>query len=258
MVKAPDASGSRGVHRVDGEAGFEPAWASALATSRSGRVIVEKHLAGVEFGAQAVVHGDRLVGVYVHNDTVTDGVQPTPVGHSMPSALSAEHQGAVAAVLEGAVAALGIRDCVANADLMLAGDEVMLIEMGARMGATGIPEVIAVHEGVDIYAHVLGLALGDHGSLAAAAARPNAVRLLASPRSGRVVAVDVPSTVAGHDDLIAVHWDVAPGDEVRAFRVGPDRIGHVQAVGRSAEAADALVTRMAAELVGALVLGADS
>jgi len=44
--------------------------------------------------SQAVVHGDRLVEAFLHNDTVTAGVQPTPVGHSMPAGLSRAQQDA--------------------------------------------------------------------------------------------------------------------------------------------------------------------
>jgi len=237
MVKPPDSSGSRGVIRVDDPTGLVAAWREAATHSRSGAIIVERFLAGHEYGAQAVVHGDRVAAIFSHDDTVAGTRLSTPVGHAMPIDLSPRLIARTEEVVAGAVAALGLRDCVANVDLMLVDDEPHVIEIGARAGATGIPEMINLFTGWNLYDHVLDLALGSAGPVPAAAGAANAVTLLRTDRTGTVLSLTVPPAVRNHPDLVALQWDVAPGDQVRAFRVGPDRLGLLQARGRTMRAA---------------------
>ena len=71
MVKASDSSGSRGVIKVNNSCDFEAAFSTAAAHTRNNKVIVEQFLDGHEIGAQAVVIGDSVQAIYVHNDTVS-------------------------------------------------------------------------------------------------------------------------------------------------------------------------------------------
>ena len=43
------------------------------------------------------------------------------------------------------------------------------------------------------------------------------------------------------DNICEVHFDYKPGDEVRKFHVGPDRIGHIITKGETLEAAQDLL-----------------
>ncbi len=248
MIKPTDSSGSRGVLRVDDETAFGPAWREAAAHSRCGELILEQHLTGLEYGAQAVVRGEVVEAVFIHADTVTEGSPSTPVGHAMPADLPTGQAGRTEDVVRAAVAALGLRDCVANVDLMLAEGGPQVIEIGGRMGATGIPEMISLYTGWNIYDHVLDLALGQAGPLPAAVGRPNAVTLLRSDVTGTVAALEVPAWVSGHERLVKLSWDVQPGDQVRAFRVGPDRVGQLQASGSTALKAVRLAEEMRAAI----------
>jgi len=248
VVKPAASSGSRGVTVVADTDGFPAAWETARAVAGDGPVLVEEFLEGLEFGAQAVVHGDRVVDVILHNDTVTDVTPPTPIGHSLPADLPAGAADRTRAVVEKAVAALGLTDCIANCDLMLTDGNPRVIELGGRIGATGLPEVIARHHRWDVYGHLLSLALGDYPGLPAPAGEPGAVLLLRSERTGRVKSLEVPADIANHPNLVDLQWDIAVGDAVRAFRVGPDRIGHLQVTGPNARAADRLAAEFQARI----------
>jgi biotin carboxylase len=248
MVKAPDSSGSRGITKVNSAEEFEFAWNRAHEVSRSKEIIVEQFLKGIEFGAQAFVHGDRVVAVFPHGDTVTPAPYFSPIGHSMPTALTQEQQVKTAKVIEQAVRALGIRDCVSNVDLMLVDGEPKMIEIGARMGATCLPENISIYAGQDVYEHLIRLALGEHPEFKVTAKQANACLLLRSGKTGTVTSLDVPPEVLNHPDLIDFHWDVAVGDAVRAFKVGPDRIGHIIVKAATAEEGERLVEQMASRV----------
>ena len=58
------------------------------------------------------------------------------------------------------VNALGIRDAICNVDLILTDDGPMILEIGARMGGTCIPEVCGTWWGVNLYGIALDLATG--------------------------------------------------------------------------------------------------
>jgi len=248
MVKAVDSSGSRGISRATSRDEFAAAWSRALSVSRSGHVIVEKFLEGTEFGAQAFVTGDRLVSVFPHNDTVTAPPCFTPIGHSMPTSLTEAQISETAELIERAVAALGIEDCVSNVDLMLVDGEPHIIEIGARIGATCLPENISIYAGQDVYEYLIQLALGTSPTFDTVDRQANASRLLTSDKAGRVVQLPDPTGFKDYGHVDDFQWDVDMGDHVERFRVGPDRIGHIIVKSGSAEESETLVNGLASML----------
>jgi len=249
MVKAIDSSGGRGITKVGEAKRLEAAWQRARDVTRSPQVILEHWLDGVEFGAQAFVHGDRVVAVFPHNDTVTPPPYSTPIGHSMPSDLSPEAERRTAEAIQQAVAVLGITDVVSNVDLMLVDGEPMLIEIGARMGATCLPEIVATYAGFDIYEHVIHLALGELCPLSTCQRQPNAALLLRSPANGIVTRLEVPEEVRAHPGLVRLQLDVRRGDPVKEFVVGPDRIGDLVVTGDTSKEAERLVEELAERII---------
>lgn len=245
MVKAPDSSGSRGIIKVSGESEFQFAWDRAFEVSRSKVIIVEEFLDGVEFGAQAFVHGDRVVALFPHRDSVSPAPFLTPVGHSIPMILSENQKKKIVSIVDKAIRALGIRDCISNVDLMMVDDEPKIIEIGARMGATCLPENISIYAGSDVYEHLIRIALGECPEFKVMAKQANASLLLRSTKTGTVTSLRVPDEVLGHPDLIDLHWDVSLGDHVREFKVGPDRVGHIIVKSDTAEEGERLVRHMA-------------
>ena len=245
VVKASDSSGSRGVTRVDSSDGLEAAWGRAWAVSRNRLIVIERCLEGLELGAQAFVRGDEVVAVFAHNDTVTPPPFQTPIGHSLPVNLPPAQSAELQEIVCRAVRALGIRDAVCNVDLMLADGRIQVLEIGARMGATCLPENVAVFTGIDVYGYLLQLALGEAPPLRTTREQPNASLLLRSESSGIVHEVLAPRALSEHEDVIELQIDVQRGDRVNAFQVGPDRIGHLVVRGETAAQAEARAQELA-------------
>jgi len=245
IVKATDSSGSRGVTRVDSSDTLETAWGRAWAVSRNRLIVVERCLQGVELGAQAFVCGDEVVAVFAHNDTVTSPPFQTPIGHSLPANLTTAQSAELQDIVCRAVRALDIRDAVCNVDLMFADGEIHVLEIGARMGATCLPENVAAFTGIDVYGSLVQLALGEAPAVQATREQPNASLLLRSQTPGIVREVSVPHAVSEHQDVIELQIDVRRDDRVKAFQVGPDRIGHLVVRGDTAAQAEALAQELA-------------
>ncbi len=227
MIKAPDSSGSRGISRVTHKEEMDAAWEIARKVSPKKNILVERFLRGEEFGAQAIVRDAAVTEIFFHNDTVTEPPRPTPIGHSIPCRLSALLQKKAEEAVLSAVQALGIRNSICNVDLIARDDDVFILELGARMGATCLPETIGIYAGFDPYRHLVEMALGlkPLSTPRKDPVQPNASRLLISKRSGVLKRFDIPETVRNHPDLHRITLDAAPGDPVRAFVEGPDRIG---------------------------------
>jgi len=249
MVKAPDSSGSRGIKRADSQSALPEAWQHAVKVSRSGQVIIEAYLFGVEFGAQTFVHGNTVVAVFSHGDTVTPPPYSTPIGHSIPANLTTEQQEATVGVIKKAVGALGICDCISNIDLILVDGKPYILEIGARMGATCLPETISVHTGMDVYKHLIRLALGEYPKIQKLEHQANASLLLKSHKSGTVTRVLIPDEVINHPQLVEQQLDIFLGDDVSAFKVGPDRIGHLIVTADTATEAECLVELLASQII---------
>lgn len=249
MVKASDSSGSRGITKVDTTAELMDAWESAVGVSNNGKVVVEQFLDGIEFGAQAIVQGNEVTAVFFHNDTVTGPPYATPIGHSMPVRLPHADLASAEKVIADAVRSLGISDTVANVDLMLVDGKPMVIEIGARMGATCLAECISLYGGFDAYTHNLEIALGENPTLPREMPhQANAALLLRADTTGTLTSIDIPDDVANHPDVSEIVIDNKPGDSVRAFTVGPDRVGHIVVTSGDADSAEALAEQLTARI----------
>ncbi len=236
MVKAVDSSGSRGVVLAETPDELFVAYNSARAVSRSRNIIVEKYLKGYEIGAQAIVVGGNLAEVFLHDDLVTEPPVSVPIGHSMPLIVEQEISKDIRDLIGAVVAELRIENAICNIDLIIVDGVPFLLEIGARMGATCLPEILSIFTGIDIYQVLVQLSLGALPKLPKKyAEKANAALLLRSRRSGIVKDITVPCEVKNHESLVQLCLDVKNGDYVKEFEVGPDRIGHIVVSGESSK-----------------------
>lgn len=228
MVKAVDSSGSRGITMVKSEGELYGAYNDALEVSQESEVIIEKYLDGYEIGAQAIVVNGEVIEVFLHSDIVTPPPICTPIGHAIPLEVSSQLADKAKNLVRAAVKALGINNTISNVDLMVVGQDIYILELGARMGATCLPENISIYAGFNAYEFIILLALGLEPTLPVTYTKtPNAAVLLKSKGSGILKAVEIPEWVTAHPSLVDLSVDVLLGDEVNAFRIGPDRIGQL-------------------------------
>ena len=225
-VKAVDSSGSRGITMVSESSAMNHAVSNVMSITHSDRFLVEEWLTGVEFGAQAIVSGGRVVDCILHNDTTTAPPVVVPIGHSVPFNHDNLSKEAIAAV-QGAVEALGIDQTIANVDLMLTKEGIQILEIGARMGGTCLPELCSLITGTDFYELVIRLATGEN--LQHPLNRVNgawAALLIQSPRDGELGPMIEPDTSTQH---VPITWafDYPDGGDVNRFVTGNHRIGHI-------------------------------
>ena len=223
---------------MDGPDGVNAAFAEARRWARDGRILIEGYVEGIEIGAQGFSVDGRCVRVWVHDDMVSSPPYMIPTGHAYPPSLEPAVLAAAQEACARAVDALGIPSGPTNIDLILRTDGVpMIIEIGARIGATCLPELTTYFTGTDWVAASIQAALGETPDLTPTAARPVAAYILEAPADGTLAAWTFPEAL--HDAPGLVEWEVtaAIGEEVNRLRKGTDRIGKVMATGETLEEA---------------------
>ena len=231
IFKAIDSSGSRGITKVYDEDGIEAAIENVRENTHADRYLVEELIVGVEFGTQAFVQDGKVVLFMPHGDYLYEGDTAVPAGHYVPFG-DAELDSEALRETQKAIEAVGISDGAANIDAIGRDGKVYILEIGARAGATGLPELVSARFGVDYYELIVRKALGEHVDVPDKALDVNVCAMLLCPdRPGVVTATHMPKSVA--DTVTEVTLDRAPGAVMRRFKVGPDRSGQVVASGAS-------------------------
>src|SRR5690606_20522239 len=182
-----DSSGSRGVIKVNSIEEVSAAFTEALSFSRGEEILVEEFIEGLEFGAQTFSVEGHCELVLLHNDTMSNPPYMIPIGHSFPFEQISEDK-CINAIedIKKAVESLGINDGPANVDLILdkKNNKVKVIEVGARIGATCLPELVKYHTGIDWVEATIKSALGEKVNLAIQKEEPVAAIIIESPNDG--------------------------------------------------------------------------
>jgi biotin carboxylase len=148
VVKPVDLGGGRGIVRCTARDELVDAVLAASDWSPSGRVIVEEFVAGRDCGAEAFVIDGEVVMTGVSERILGAPPGLVTVGHSMrPDDPAIEPLAdRVATICE----ALGYRTGPVNLDLIeKPSGEIVIIEMGTRLGGNGIGELLGMMHGVD-------------------------------------------------------------------------------------------------------------
>lgn len=251
FIKVSSSSGSRGVYRVNNPSELHERLAQIKSNNPASLIFLEECLTGIEYGAQAWIRDGQLCALFMHDDQLrssADGIS-VPIGHSMPSALPETAFRATELIAQQCAFAFELQNGVLNLDMMLTSNGPKVIEVGARIGATGIPDMLNAHFGVDIYEILLDEAMGIRNNLPASTSlncKPTASRLLISDYPSKVkipeIRIEKPTT------LQLMQLDFEDGDIVPEFETGNHRIGLIVTVGNSAHVAIETAEEVAASI----------
>ncbi len=216
VVKPRSAAGGRGVCIVEQDGDLESAIERARVHAGSDReVLVQAFARGLSVGAEAFFYQDTLVAAFVLDDQYEAGFV-SPVGHSLPCALSPERQAVVRDAIEAYARALGLAHGPANFDLRIdEEDDVSLIEVNMRLGGNSITDLVRLALGVDLSLATVRAAFGETPhALLAAAARPKAIATRLIVKRGSGIANIGPQVMAlrSRDDVLSIDLSVEHGE----------------------------------------------
>ena len=251
IVKTVDSSGSRGITRIDRPEDLEKAVDSVRKVTRKNYYLIEEFIIGKDFGAQAFVHHGKVCFLLAHGNYQFHGDTGVPAGHYIPFAMTRDEDDDFRRQLEGAIRAVGLDECAVNADLILKDGQTYIVELAGRSGATGLTELDSIYLGVDMYEQIIRTALGEEPFIPGQAQIPGkacSCELLQSSLTGTLISMDDRNDPED-PDIFEIVLDHVPGDQVRRFRVGPDRIGHIITSGNTLEEAEETLRRAKGNLM---------
>lgn len=232
MAKSPNNSGSRGIYRINNNFEMNRFILNTQVDLLDKKIIIEKCLVGTEFGAQGFFENGILKFLAIHNDTMGGENYIVPVGHSFPF-LSKVKDTVVHSFAQEIGAALGIQDGPVNFDFISDREQLFVIEVGARIGATGLPELVKAFFGVDLIALNIKMFLNQVQNIIIEQRKESvACRVIEAHSEGVIRKINFSGDQRTSGNLL--HWSIekGPGDSVRKLQNGTDRIGIVMSQGK--------------------------
>jgi biotin carboxylase len=249
VTKPADNSGSRGITKVTNMNGIKSAFMEAVKYSRKEKVLVEEFVEGIEAGAQCFSINGHCERVLIHNDTMSRPACMIPTGHSFPSTLDDKTLGEVEEAIAATVDALGIETGPSNVDFILDKNfRPMIIEVGARIGATCLPELVYYYTGIDWVKAAILASLGETPDLTVAQSTPCAALILEAPENGELAGYNIPDEVRKTDGLLEIEVTAKIGEVVNKLTKGTDRIGKIVVTDKTAEAAERKAERIKSQV----------
>jgi biotin carboxylase len=250
VIKPSDNQSGRGVQILRSASQATQAFERAMGFSRSGRVLLEQHLAGTEMIVDGFVT-DGAVAVlavavktpYADNPTLAKRIH-YPLAADLPVPLAQLQR-----VTQDTMSALGLEQGVFHAEFMSCKDRIVPIDVAARGGGVLIYRQVIPHvSGVDVNRAMIELAMGRKPPITPRADRRCAnIEFLRMPvgRFSAVLGVDEASAVEG---VAAIVFNVKPGDLVGPIEDKDQRPGYIVALCDSSAAAIQACERAKARL----------
>jgi biotin carboxylase len=228
VVKPADASGCRGVQRVDRPGELMPALEYARGHSPSGQVIAEEFVDGVDYTVNVFLCRGEIALSVITEKQILPGRRFLIGGHIAPARLAPDVEARLLADAQRLCAAFDLTDGPAGFDVIVTADGTpYFLEVGARLSGNGFPQLARAATGVDVVAACVDLAVGEPVRLRPRFRRPAQLLVLTSP-------LDVPGTLSAAPAaaevraLPGVEWIevvTAPGGAVLPFTEAGRKLG---------------------------------
>lgn len=183
IVKPTDRSGSRGITKLDGNAGLQDAIDRAKNLSLEGHALVEEFAAGQEYSVECISWWGKHRFLAMTQKYTTGTPMFIETGHLQPASVAEECLEQVKTVVFHALDSLGIQNGASHSELKIAPNgKIMLIEIGGRMGGDFIgSDLVQLSTGYDFVKAVIEIALGQEPCEDRSAVSVAAVRFIFAP-----------------------------------------------------------------------------
>lgn len=226
IVKPTDSSGGRGISLCTSPGELDAAVELAAGYSASGVVIAEQYLDGDHYTAEAIVVDGRIELFALGSRALTPAPHFVTLQHRMPSEPGLTET--VREMLDRLCATLEYSWGSLNADILVTPDgEVVVIELGARLGGNGSAELLGLVHGVDVTEAFVRMAIGQRVDLAGGDGAHAAFRALGAERPGKLVALHGVARVLELPEVVELVLAAEPGMHVEPYHRAGAKLGYV-------------------------------
>lgn len=119
---------------------------------------IEEYKKGFEFGAQVLV--SKKNHYIFHGDIMDEKNSQIPVGHYLPLKFDNKEIKEIAYITNLYIKKLKFKNVWLNIDYIISKKKIYILEIGARLGATGLEKLISDYYNIDISDIIIKLSLG--------------------------------------------------------------------------------------------------
>jgi len=230
--------GSRGISRADTPSDLEWSMEFAGQHQRSGRFIVEQCVDGIEMTVEGLVKNGE-VQILAKSDKEH---QPHPrfrvaMGLNYPAKFPEAILQQTDELIIKAAQALGLNNCAIHAEVMVVGEEVYLIEMGARPGGGHIfGQIVEAASGVSMPRALAQILLGEEVNITPKHQHGAVYRFFAPP-AGIFQSASGIEEAKALPGVLDFGFHLEPGTLVGAIEGDADRPGYCVTTGETREEA---------------------
>lgn len=238
IVKPADNSGSRGVFLVDSIDDakiIEEAYIYSHQYSRSGDVVVEEYMQGLEVSVETLTVDGECHVIQI-TDKLTNGAPHfVETGHSQPACLSSETAEQIGRAAKAANRAVGITNGPSHTEIIVTGEGPKIVELGARLGGDCITtHLVPLSTGVNMVECCIRSSLGEKPDIERKFSKGSAIRYFRQ-KAGTVKSIQGVEEAEKLDGVKQISFVIGVGMKITNIINSAARMGFVIAQSDSAE-----------------------
>lgn len=238
IIKPTMNWGSRGISSVADESELDWAVDFALKHQRNGRLIAEQLVTGTECTVEGLMR-DGEVAVLAKSDKAHQAHPRFKVAMELnyPANFAPEILTKSDDIFTRAAYALGIDNCAIHAEVMIQGDDVYLIEMGARPGGGHIfGQIVEAASGVNMPQTLTKILLGEDVDIQPKYQRGASYHFFVPPQ-GIFISADGVDEAKQMTGILDFGFHMATGTHVNPIEGDADRPGYCVSSGATRDEA---------------------
>lgn len=240
IVKPADNAASRGVIFVDKRQNpnYDEIFEFSKQYSREGEILIEEFMKGPEVSVEAFTINGNTEIITVTDKLVTELPFFVELGHTEPSRLSDEVLQDICNVAMRAIKALKVQNGPTHTEIKVTENGAKLVEIAARLGGDFITsKLVPLSTGVDLTENCINSVIGEKVDVKKKEKKGAAIRFVQG-KEGIITSIIGVAEAEQMKGVIEVEIYKKLGDRITKLENSSDRIGHVIAIGNTADEAE--------------------
>ncbi len=234
VLKPVDNSGARGVLRIIEDVDLKWAFEHSKSFSKSGYLILEEFLYGMQISSESFVIDDKIytVGLSERNYEFLGKFAPFIIenGGDLPPPLTDKQKEEIDEQISKCAKAFGVKNGIIKGDLVIHDGEVFVIEVALRLSGGHFSSVeIPLNTGADFLQYAILLSLGkkiDPNDLRYTVKKYVALRYVFPNKKGTIKKLGFPKWFEEKSEVIAYDFYYKIGDKANyPVKSHPERLG---------------------------------
>ena len=228
IIKPVDASGSKGVFKLQKGVDLSELFTKSIAFSKTGCVLIEEFISkkGYQIGGDGFIINGELVFRCFGDIHFSDTNPLLPCSVSIPSLHEPQLLQKVHDEIQKLITLVGMKMGALNFDVLIdQQDQVYIIEIGPRNGGNMIPELTELCTGVDMKTASILAAIGEppQGIKMGIEKGHYAHYVIHAKQTGQLIGITKSEEL--NNRIVYEHYNVKIGDQVSTFNSSANRLG---------------------------------